>query len=242
MDEDALCRFSQEWTCLGNRRAGQLPEIWPHVDAEISLSGPKAWLPPRHSLAIPLGLLLSTLEEPSLGHWGRRAWCEVGISQLSWDDDSNRSCCSSLAPLNLLPLGLEGLEELRCCLWWCWALLDVYSMLGLLSVCCKLSSWPWGEQQTLDWHTSFACWHYGICCQLELLWGQSLLKFSSDSPLPQMQFNVLCWSRKVVLDKERFVQCFVSLGGARESYACSSQWVEQHSSDGWFKFKELGEI
>lgn len=97
-----------------------------------------------------------------------------------------------------------------------------------------LSSWPLGEEQT-DWHTSFACQHYGICCQLVLLWGQSLLKFSSDSPLPHMQFNAVCWSRKVVLDKECFVQCFASLGragGARESSACSSEWVEQHSSNG----------
>lgn len=101
----------------------------------------------------------------------------------------------------------------------------------------ELSSWPWGEEKTLDWHTSFACQHYGICCQLVLLWGQrgSLLKFTSDSPLPQMQFNAVCWSRKVVLDKERFVRSFASLGragGARESYACSSEWAEQHSSDG----------
>lgn len=48
--------------------AGDLPEIWQHAAAEVSLSGPKAWLPPRHSLAIPVGLLLSTVEEPYLGH------------------------------------------------------------------------------------------------------------------------------------------------------------------------------
>lgn len=35
-----------------------------------------------------------------------------------------------------------------------------------------------------------------------------------------------------MLDKECFVRCFVSLGGARESCACSSERVEQHSSDG----------
>lgn len=38
-----------------------------------------------------------------------------------------------------------------------------------------------------------------------------------------------------MLDKERFVRCFASLGragGARESNACSSEGVEQHSSDG----------
>lgn len=110
-------------------------------------------------------------------------------------------------------------------------------MLGLLWVCCRALFLALGRRKTLEWHTSFACQHYGICCQLVLLWGQrgSLLKFNSDSPLPQMQFNAVCWSRKVVLDKERFVQSFASLGrasGARESYACSSEWVEQHSSDG----------
>lgn len=76
--------------------------------------------------------------------------------------------------------------------------------------------------------------HYGICCQLVLLWGQSLLKFSSVSPLPQMQLNAVCCSRKVVSHKERFVRCFASLGragGARESCACS-EWLEQHSSNG----------
>lgn len=61
-EEDALCRSSQEWTCLGSRRAGELPEMWQHAAAEVSLSGPMAWLPPRHSLAIPVGLLLSILE------------------------------------------------------------------------------------------------------------------------------------------------------------------------------------
>lgn len=40
--------------------AGELPDIWQHAAAEVSLSSP--WLPPRHSLAIPVGLLLSTLE------------------------------------------------------------------------------------------------------------------------------------------------------------------------------------
>lgn len=36
-----------------------------------------------------------------------------------------------------------------------------------------------------------------------------------------------------MLDKECFVRCFASLGsagGARESYACSSEGIEQHSS------------
>lgn len=96
----------------------------------------------------------------------------------------------------------------------------------------ELSPWPWGKEQVLDWHTSFACCHYGICCQLVLLWGQSLLKCNSDPPLPQMQFHAVCWSGKVVLDKGHFVRCCVSLGGARESCACSSEGVEQHSSDG----------
>lgn len=54
------------------------------------------------------------------------------ISQLSWGDDSDSSCCSSLATLNLLHPGLGGLEELRFFLQWCCALLDVYNMLGLL--------------------------------------------------------------------------------------------------------------
>lgn len=54
------------------------------------------------------------------------AWCESGISQLSWAAVPHRppwTCC--------IP-GLEGLEEFRFLLQSCWALLDVYGMLGLL--------------------------------------------------------------------------------------------------------------
>lgn len=51
------------------------------------------------------------------------------------------------------------------------------------------------------------------------------LSFNLDSSLPQVPFNAVCWSRKVVLDKEPFVRGFASLGtagGVREGYACSS--------------------
>ena len=51
------------------------------------------------------------------------------------------------------------------------------------------------------------------------------LTFNLDSSLPQVQFNAVCWSRKVVLGKKPFVWGFASLGtvgGVRESYACSS--------------------
>lgn len=72
------------------------------------------------------------------------------------------------------------------------------------------------------------------------------LMFNLDSSLPQVQFNTVRWSGKVVLDKEPSVQGFAFLGaagGVRESYACSSVEVEQYSSDGViFQFKEVGEI
>jgi len=73
------------------------------------------------------------------------------------------------------------------------------------------------------------------------------LTFNLDSSLPQVQFDAVCWSRKVVVDdREPFLwgfACLGAAGGVREGYTGSSVEVEQYSSDGViFKFKGVGKI